>query len=69
MVEEDGARIRDLSSRNGTFVNGDRVDGERSLQDGDLICVAACVFEVQLSPNSRLAWNAVWNVITKGARS
>jgi pSer/pThr/pTyr-binding forkhead associated (FHA) protein len=29
--------IRDLASRNGTFVNGQRVLGERRLQNGDEI--------------------------------
>ncbi len=68
-VEKDGAWIRDLSSRNGTFVNGERVDREWSLRDGDLICVAACVFEVQLRPDSRPSWKAVGNMIMNGARS
>lgn len=29
--------VRDLSSRNGTFVNGDQVNGEKPLRDGDRI--------------------------------
>lgn len=35
-----GFLIRDLGSRNGTFVNGDRVEGERHLMVGDVIHVA-----------------------------
>jgi DNA-binding CsgD family transcriptional regulator len=31
--------VRDLGSRNGTFVNGDRLFGERALRDGDEIRV------------------------------
>ena len=31
--------VRDLSSRNGTFVNGDRVNGERPLHPGDELLV------------------------------
>jgi pSer/pThr/pTyr-binding forkhead associated (FHA) protein len=35
---DDGFVIEDLKSRNGTFVNGERVaDGPRKLSDGDLI--------------------------------
>jgi len=68
-VEKERAWIRDLSSRNGTFVNGERVQRERSLQDGDLICVAASVFEVELRPNARPAGSAVGNIVRKGARS
>ncbi len=61
-VEREGARIRDLSSRNGTFVNGRRVDRERSLEDGDLICVAASLFEVELHRGARPAGRAVGNI-------
>ena len=34
---ESGARVVDLASRNGTFVNGTRVQGEADLQEGDLL--------------------------------
>jgi S1-C subfamily serine protease len=33
----DKATVRDLESTNGTFVNGQRVEGERALFDGDLM--------------------------------
>jgi len=33
----DGYAVRDLGSRNGTFVNGHRIDGNRALADGDVI--------------------------------
>ncbi len=33
----DKATVRDLESTNGTFVNGQRVEGERALFDGDLL--------------------------------
>ena len=36
-VEEDGATICDLSSKNGTFVGPDRIDTSRELRDGDEI--------------------------------
>jgi sigma-B regulation protein RsbU (phosphoserine phosphatase) len=36
----DGWAVRDLGSRNGTRVNGERIAGERSLADGDTVVVA-----------------------------
>ncbi|NLE77336.1 MAG: FHA domain-containing protein [Chloroflexi bacterium] len=44
---EDGYRIRDLESKNGTFVNGREVRGETPLQDGD---------EIQIALHFRLAF-------------
>jgi hypothetical protein len=36
-AEGDQVRVRDLGSTNGTFVNGERVEGERALVPGDRI--------------------------------
>lgn len=38
-LEEGTFRVRDLGSTNGTFVNGERVAGERTLAPGDRIAV------------------------------
>lgn len=35
--DRDGWFVRDLGSRNGTLVNGDRIEGDRRLGDGDTI--------------------------------
>lgn len=43
--------IRDLGSRNGTLVNGERLVGERDLANGDQLQVGPLVFEVQLQDN------------------
>jgi hypothetical protein len=40
--------VRDLSSRNGTFVNGERIWGERPLRGGDEIRVGTVRFVVRL---------------------
>jgi class 3 adenylate cyclase len=41
---EDGSwRILDLGSQNGTFVNGERVEDSRTLQDGDVIRVGRTI--------------------------
>ena len=39
VVEPGKVRLRDLGSSNGTFVNGERVDGEMPLSDGDRVVV------------------------------
>jgi len=50
LIEDNQVRIRDLGSRNGTFVNGEPVCGERTLGDGDVVYVATSLFEVQTAP-------------------
>ena len=47
-VEDDGAMIRDLGSRNGTLVNGQLVQGERKLADGDTLQLGPLVLQVIL---------------------
>ncbi|HXG08175.1 MAG TPA: FHA domain-containing protein [Gemmataceae bacterium] len=47
-VTPDGVFIRDLGSRNGTLVNGQRVIEERPLAGGDEIQVGPLVFQLQL---------------------
>jgi len=43
--EDDGVvRVRDLGSRNGTFLNGRRLDGGTPLRDGDQIAIGDEVF-------------------------
>lgn len=49
LVCQDGkAIIQDFGSRNGTFVNGERVEGERQLKVGDELRVGRLHFEVQI---------------------
>ena len=49
-VTRDAASIRDLGSRNGTLINGERVVGERGLINGDQLQIGPLVFEVRLEP-------------------
>jgi predicted component of type VI protein secretion system len=58
-VDAETASLRDLASRNGTLVNGSLVEGERALEDGDLLQLGPLVFEVMLdtgiaSPSSEV---------------
>jgi pSer/pThr/pTyr-binding forkhead associated (FHA) protein len=48
-VEEGKATIRDLGSRNGTIVNGQKITSEQELKTGDKVKVGPLEFEVQLS--------------------
>jgi pSer/pThr/pTyr-binding forkhead associated (FHA) protein len=41
-----GASIEDLGSSNGTFVNGERVEGSRALGDGDQIQLGGAILRV-----------------------
>ena len=40
--------VRDLGSRNGTFLNGRRVDGETPVNAGDYLQVGPLVFQLQI---------------------
>lgn len=48
LLENDTLVVRDLGSRNGTFVNEERVAPERELQSGDRLKVGPLEFEVKL---------------------
>jgi pSer/pThr/pTyr-binding forkhead associated (FHA) protein len=48
-VEEGKATIRDLGSRNGTVVNGQKITSEQELRTGDKVKVGPLEFEVLLS--------------------
>lgn len=46
LVEENQVVVRDLGSKNGTYVNGDRIEGDRVLKPGDHLKVGPLDFEV-----------------------
>ncbi len=50
-VGEDGVTVEDLGSKNGTFVNGQRVTQAR-LREGDLICFGIVVLRLVAVPSS-----------------
>lgn len=45
-VEADSLVVEDLRSRNGTFVNGSRIDGRRQLSDGDIVRIGTLELKV-----------------------
>jgi pSer/pThr/pTyr-binding forkhead associated (FHA) protein len=48
IVEESYVGVRDFGSRNGTFINGDQVFGERELKPGDRLKVGPLEFTVHI---------------------
>ena len=48
LIDEDSAAIEDLGSTNGTFVNGEKLDGRHELKSGDRIKVGMLEVDVQL---------------------
>ncbi len=48
LVEEAFVAIRDFASKNGTFVNGERIKTERELKTGDHLRIGALEFKVEL---------------------
>jgi DNA-binding Lrp family transcriptional regulator len=50
---DEGFAIEDLQSRNGTFVNGEKVDGRRMLVDGDLIRVGKVIMTFNVAREVR----------------
>ncbi len=47
VVRPEGVTVRDLGSRNGVLVNGEDIDGDRPLIEGDAVTVGAKVLTVQ----------------------
>lgn len=49
LSEEAYVAIRDLGSKNGVYVNGERIVGERELKNGDQLMIGPLEFEVVLT--------------------
>jgi pSer/pThr/pTyr-binding forkhead associated (FHA) protein len=48
LMKNGKAYVRDFDSTNGTFVNDDRVTGQREIKNGDMLKLGPMTFEVQL---------------------
>ena len=48
----DEARIEDVGSANGTYVNGERIEASTALADGDVIQLGSTVFDVKVDARS-----------------
>jgi pSer/pThr/pTyr-binding forkhead associated (FHA) protein len=49
LVEDGYVAVRDFGSKNGTFLNGERVRGEHELKNGDRIRLGPLEFDVELA--------------------
>ncbi|MCE9551953.1 MAG: FHA domain-containing protein [Planctomycetes bacterium] len=49
LIEQGYVAIRDFGSKNGTYVNGERVVGEQTLKAGDTLVIGPLKFEVLLT--------------------
>ncbi len=49
LIDNGVVAVRDFNSRNGTFVNGEKVVGQTTLKTGDKLSVGQLVFEVHAS--------------------
>src|SRR5262245_59879352 len=52
-------RVRDLKSRNGTFLNGQRIDGEVPVENGDQLKVGSLQFRFRVTEDGSLAGAAI----------
>ena len=49
LIDNGVVAVRDFNSRNGTFVNGEKVVGQTTLKTGDILSVGQLTFEVHAS--------------------
>ena len=57
--DDDEVVIRDLNSRNGTFLNGERLAADQSLEAGDHLQIGRLEFEVMIKDRKRVPEPAV----------
>jgi pSer/pThr/pTyr-binding forkhead associated (FHA) protein len=70
LIEEGFVAIRDFASRNGTFVNGQKIKNEQELKSGDHLKIGPLEFEVRLDvPISGKARPKVHSVQEAAART
>jgi len=69
-VKEGGVRLTDLNSRNGTFVNGEKITGMIPLKGGDAVRIGRLQFEMVIDHVQAGAKNPkVANVVDAAART
>lgn len=61
LIDDDVVIVQELGSRNGTFVNGRRIDSERELHDGDQLVVAFIPYLVRIDIVQRVKPDGLWS--------
>src|SRR5205085_10390360 len=57
-IDDFSIRLRDLGSTNGTFVNGERLQGQTMLKAGDHVVVGKLSFEIVVRQHAEVVANA-----------
>ena len=55
LVKDQSVLIRDLNSRNGTLVNGEKIAGDRELESGDHLQLGKLEFEIAITKSKSAA--------------
>ena len=55
LIDNGVVAVRDFNSRNGTFVNGEKVVGQTAIKTGDKLSVGQLIFEVHASHDEPIA--------------
>jgi hypothetical protein len=66
-LDDFALRLRDLGSTNGTFVNGQRIQGQVVLKPGDHVSVGKLSFEIVVKEAARLAAPVAANATAAGS--
>jgi pSer/pThr/pTyr-binding forkhead associated (FHA) protein len=53
LADESGVMVRDLGSLHGTYVNGERVDGQRRLENGNVLGLGPIPYEIVITDSMR----------------
>ena len=53
LADESGVMVRDLGSLHGTYVNGERVDGQRRLENGNVLGLGPIPYQIIITDSMR----------------
>lgn len=68
-IEKGEVVVEDFSSRNGTFINGERISGRHVVRPGDRLRVGRLQFELVLDPSRSAKKDKVGSVVEAAART
>lgn len=68
-IEKGEVVVEDFGSRNGTFINGERISGRQTARPGDCLRVGRLQFELVLDPSRSVKKEKVASVVEAAART